>query len=264
MMTKKEDALRTYVAIILDRSGSMGNDHHNPNRVDMTIAGFNEQVQQIKMNSEDMETFVSLVTFNGNVYEHLWNQPAAELYETTAEDYRPSGSTAMRDALGYVIEKLQKTTDIADENNAYLVVVISDGDDNTSHHYSIPALRELVESTKKDDNWTITYMGCSEEYLKEVEKQTAIPTSNMAAFDPSAVGIRKGYAASGGKIGEYLRSRKCDGVKSLATFYSDTAGVAADFTEAALNHVAIKDTIIDSTASNLLGSGVAVAWDDGQ
>src|ERR1019366_2335671 len=86
----------TIVAIVLDSSGSMADTKQQ------TVQGFNEQVQQAKMNAKNQkdvgEYKACIVTFNGEVFEHQWLVPVEELQEATNEDYQPGGSTAMRDA----------------------------------------------------------------------------------------------------------------------------------------------------------------------
>ena len=178
--SKTDDPLNTYVAIVLDKSGSMASTK------DQTIQGYNEQVQQIRKNAKDQKTFVSLVTFSSDVYEHLWNEPAEQLQEASAEDYIPDGTTAMRDAIGYTVQKLTKTAE-KDANNAFLVIIISDGAENSSQHVTKPALKELVEGRQAQGNWTFTYMGCSEDEVRRVAQETAIPIANMAVWENRTV-----------------------------------------------------------------------------
>ena len=166
---------KTYVTMILDQSGSMCGTKAQ------AVQGYNEQVQQMKLNSKEQDIFCSLITFNGNVFEHLWCEPAEKLTEAAADDYNTSGTTAMRDAVGYAIEKLQRTTD-SKEDVAYLVVIISDGEENASRHYSVEALRELKDSVDKTGKWTFTYMGCNDKYLKKVAQEMNIPISNVAKW----------------------------------------------------------------------------------
>ena len=162
-MSKEKKKL--YVAIVLDKSGSMWKTR------EAAIIGYNEQVQQLKINEDDLETEVCLVTFNGQVFEHLWCVPTDDLTEIGDDDYKPLGATALRDAMGYTIKKLMDTTDYEDENNAYLVIAISDGDTMSDKHYSVGALKELIEGCQATKQWTFTHMGCNENYLKEMVKK---------------------------------------------------------------------------------------------
>jgi uncharacterized protein YegL len=217
--------MKTHVAIVLDRSGSMAATK------DKTIIGYNEQVQQLKMNAKEQDILVSLVTFNGDVVEHLWNVPADQLQEASSEDYTPEGATAMRDAVGYTVKKLLDTTNPNEDNVAYLVIIISDGETNKDIHYSVASLKEMIESCQKTGKWTFTYMGCSENYLKEVSHQTGVPLSNMAVWsnstgDQALKAMKMSTARSAG----YFACRS-QGMTSVNNYMNDEVGAVADFTK---------------------------------
>jgi uncharacterized protein YegL len=216
---------KTYVAIILDKSGSMAGTKAQ------TIAGFNEQVQETKKNAKDQDIFCSLVTFDGEVYEHLWNVPANDLSEATAEAYKPTGATAMRDAMGYTIQKLLNTTDHDNEDNSYLIIAISDGDTNSDKHYNPAALKEMVEACRGTGRWTFTYMGCTKEYVEKIARETSIPLANVAAWSNSTADAAiAGMSNQRKRLSKFYGARG-QGVKACANYMSDVVGASADFTE---------------------------------
>lgn len=215
---------KTYVTIILDKSGSMDDTR------DTVIQGFNEQVQQMKINAKESEIYGSLVTFNGDVYENLWCVPAAEINEATREDYRPEGMTALRDAVGYTLTKLKNTVP-DDPDTAHLVVIISDGVENSSKHVSQSALKEQIDSLQKTGRWTFTYMGCDEAYLQKVAKETNIPISNMAVWkNDTAENATRGLRRSKKCIDRYY-SFRATGQNISSQLYSTNVGQLADFTK---------------------------------
>lgn len=222
-----KDKAKTYVAIVLDKSGSMGGTQAQ------TIAGYNEQIQQLREDAKDTEIYVSLVTFNGEVFEHFWNVPAAELKEAAVEEYRPGGNTAFRDAVGYAIKKLQETTDTKDENNGYLIIAISDGYENSSSHFSAEQLRRLIDSCEETGRWTITYMGCDATYLKEVARQTGIKLDNMALWNnTSSSKTTRGLHQNRSKLAAYMTFRK-GGEYKASNFHSEMEGCFADYSYSA-------------------------------
>ena len=240
-MTNKE---KTYVAFILDKSGSMMEVKSQ------TIKGFNEHVEQIKEDSKDTEIFTSLVTFNGEVYESFWNQPADSLVAITNKDYKPSGSTALNDAIGYTLRKLADTTDVNDENNSYLIFILSDGDENASHKISQAEVKELIDSYSKNESWTFTYLGCDASYLEKVSRNLNIPISNMAVYTANAAGTKKVFEHSKEKFGDFLRSRKA-GVKSLkACYYSNDALSLADFSVDQSVDNTMKSQVVDNNSTD--------------
>lgn len=249
---------KTYITIILDQSGSMINTKAQ------AVQGYNEQVQQMKINAKDQDIFCSLVTFNGDVFEHLWCEPAEKLAEATAEDYLTSGSTAMRDAVGYAIEKLQRTTD-PKEDIAHLVIVISDGAENSSKHYSVGALRELKDSVDRTGKWTFTYMlGCDDEYLHKIAKEMNVPISNMAKWSNARPELAvRGMKQHVNKTQNYYNNRNV-GFCSQSNVYSEDPCKLADFTEESPESSIPQmiDAKVPSTPLNTLDDGHKVVCGD--
>jgi uncharacterized protein YegL len=231
MRTKKKVNMgkkTTHVCMVLDQSGSMCTTKVQ------AVQGYNEQIQQMKLNAKDQNILGSLVTFNGEVFEHLWCEEATNLAEATVEDYVTEGSTAMRDAIGYTVEKLLKTTDSKDDDVAYLVVIISDGEENASRHYSVESLKELIQSVQKTGKWTFTYMGCDDEYIKKVAKETAIPLANMAKWSNASPEL-----ATRGMV----HNRKC-----LDAFYQDRLIGSSGSSSVYANCAVMSDGIADFTS----------------
>jgi hypothetical protein len=214
---------KTYAAIVLDKSGSM----HTSRK--QTVEGFNEHVQQLKEDSADQDIFVSLITFNGQVFEHLWNEPAEKITEAVMADYRPSGCTALYDAVGYTIDKLSETVQV-DENTSFLIVIISDGMENASDHFTSSLLQEKIQEKQSKGNWTFTYMGCDESYLKKLSKETAIPISNMAAWsNKTAASTSCALHESRDKMKKYFAARSVGASGMSACYHSESVDYCANY-----------------------------------
>jgi len=198
-MTKKK--AKTRVDLILDRSGSMWSGR------DETVIGYNEHVQQFRQDAENQDLEVSLTTFNGNVFEHHWNVPAKELNEATVESYQPGGLTALRDAIGYVIDKHLSEED--DLDYAHLVIIISDGGENASRQYSPEMISELFEGCEKSGRWTFTFMGCDQAHLLNTGMQ--LKAGNVAKWDnKSKKAAKRGMAGSKKAVARYMAARCVD------------------------------------------------------
>lgn len=235
---------KTRTLIVLDRSGSMGSIRNQ------AVQNYNEQVQQMKENAKDQEIFCSVVSFNGNVVEHLWNEPAEKLEEATYESYVPSGGTALWDAVGYSIKKLLNAGD--DENTATLVVIISDGEETSSTHYSSDQVRALIEECQGTGRWTFSYLGCDERHLKKIAQQTAIPISNMAVWsNTSQEAAQSSLGFANTRRDSYYRSRN-KGVLRTANLYSDVSGESANFAEPAI--VDDFSNVVDNSVNNSVTS----------
>jgi hypothetical protein len=174
---------------------------------DEVVIAYNELVQQFHEDAKNQHLEVSLLTFNGNVYEHMWNEPAEKLEEATCESYVPSGATALRDAVGYAIEKHNAEYD---PEAAYLLVIISDGKDNPQNtpQYSPEVLSELIEGCEKSDHWTIAYTGCQKTDLDDSGLNLK---KNVALWDnKTSHGAVAGGMANTAAAKKYMRERVFD------------------------------------------------------
>ncbi len=110
-------------------------------------------------------------------------------------------------------------------------MVISDGYENSSKHFSIPQLRELVDSVQKTKDWTISYMGCDENYLKEVAKQTGVALANMAVWSNKNVALHdQATKAQAVKLGNFYKGR-ARGMKATDNLYSPAQDFCADWSK---------------------------------
>ena len=200
----------TRIAIVLDKSGSMGNDHQNPTRTSETVEGYNKQIREIVSNSNSQDIKLSLFTFNQTVYEHLIDVDAKELTEATVESYNPSGWTAWYDGLGYAIEKLEELGK-NDPECSYLVITISDGQENHSTHFNSNTLRKKIDACKATKKWTFSFMGCNDSDIKEFNEtsgtRTSFQWSNAKSGD-----TEKSMRYASAKLGDYLNKQRQEGV----------------------------------------------------
>lgn len=242
----------TYTAIILDQSGSMADTR------DEAVAQYNEQVQQMKLAAKDGKGkfYGSLVTFNGNVFEHLWCEDANLMKEVkNPEDYVTDGATAMRDALGYTVEKLLATTDSKNPNVSYLVVVISDGQSHSDKYYRTReerlSFKEITDSLQRTGRWTFSYLGCSEEDAHKIADEMGIAHSNTAAWSNKSKGLAvRGMGAQKKALDRYYSNRG-KGMAASANLYSDDGGVANFECAAADNLVFMDEAQVAPTVMNV-------------
>ena len=195
---------KLHIALVLDKSSSMSATR------DHTISGFNEQVAQIKLNAKDApyETTVTLITFNGDVFEHLLMAPVDQLEEADPSFYKCEGMTAMFDGMGYAVRKISEA--MGPEDDA-LIITISDGDENSSKHYKAASLKEMLDGLQATKRWTISYMGCDASILYKVAQQTGIPVSNMASWSNQSAGSSKRAMTGTAKaIDRYMKGKFSD------------------------------------------------------
>jgi len=217
---------RTYIAIVLDRSGSMQTVKKQ------TINGYNEQVKILleEASSDRSETFASLVTFNGSVSEEFFNAPVEILREMHESQYNPDGWTAMRDAVGYTVDKLCKDTDPTDEFNSYLVVVISDGEENKSRFWTAERLSQKVKELQDTNRWTFTYIGANQD-LSQVQTATGFKLGNMISYNSDARGTESAFHSNATQMKKWLDVKNTSNKSHSTDNYFEGAKSADELTK---------------------------------
>lgn len=211
---------RTYVVVLLDRSGSMQS-------VKMpTVRGYNEQVQVLleEASAPDRgETFASLVTFNGKISEDFWNAPIEILREMHESEYNPTGNTSYYDALGYTINKLCESSDPNDEFNSYLVIAISDGEDTSSRVWTKQKISEKVKELEGTNRWTFTFIGANMD-IHTFQREHGYSSGNTMAYRGDSAGTAAAFAANAGQLkkffkGKFAHHQAGKGDFAMADFY---------------------------------------------
>ena len=159
----------TELVFILDKSGSMAGLERD------TIGGFNSMLD--KQKQEAGECRITTVLFD-NRYELLHDRiDIRAVGPMTEKEYRVGGNTALLDAIGRTIHKLagvQKNT--AEEYRAgnVMLVIITDGEENSSREYSAGKVRAMIEEEKKY-GWEFMFLGANID---------AVETAGRFGIDP--------------------------------------------------------------------------------
>lgn len=132
------------IVVILDESGSMDSV-----RTKM-IESINDLIKEQKQVKDRTATF-TLVKFNDRVNRVIKNEILSDVSYISSEDYNPSGSTALYDAIADTINWFR------DEKNV-LVVIVTDGQENASRKYSKREVSDIIESKKQYDDWSFVYL----------------------------------------------------------------------------------------------------------
>lgn len=182
-----------HAMIVMDKSGSMSGLR------DEAISHFNETVETIRdqARKESVGATVTLITFNHEATEVFYKADIDALHSLDPKDYQPNGSTALNDALGHGVTKLER--DVA-PGDRVVVSIVSDGHENASREFNAVAVKDLVERLSKGD-WTFMHLGARQN-LGDVAKAYGFDPSNVSAFSGSA----KGLEMSTGRVQNAMRS----------------------------------------------------------
>lgn len=208
--------VKTYVGIVLDRSGSMQSLQSE------VVGAFNDQVDAIKKMAKEQDVKVTLVTFSTTVDEAtLLHRDARHLKPLYESNYRPDGMTSLFDAMGDTITEFKRVEDYDDPDVAFLLIVITDGEENSSKRFSRNDIRRLVDDTNEDGRWTITYLGTNQNVLA-VTQSIGLKIGNAGAWNFSNDGLREASRSLTYAIGNYGDSR-LRGDTAVNCFYSNTS-----------------------------------------
>lgn len=209
---KSTKITKTYVAFVLDKSGSMASVQ------DATISTFNEQIEKIERDSADIKTNVSLITFNDRVDVVYLNESVKKLEKLTTKTYAPNGMTAMYDAVGDTLDKLEAVKDSKKENVAFLVLVVSDGAENSSKRHTQSNIAERIQKLQQTKRWTFTYLGANQD-LSDISAKLNIPIMNTASFVASNAGLKTASVMTRSAIGNYYSKLQTADVSATCDFY---------------------------------------------
>ena len=132
------------IVVVLDESGSMDDI-----RQDM-IDALNSLITEQKQISERPAKF-TLVKFNDSVTKVVSNRDLREVSTLTRQDYRPDRSTSLYDALGETIDWFRYETNV-------LMVIITDGMENSSRKYNHSQIKQMLDEKQKYRNWSYVYL----------------------------------------------------------------------------------------------------------
>lgn len=211
-VTTTEADLKTYVAIVLDRSSSMDIIRSE------AVAVFNEQVDAIKKNSKNVETSVSLFTFATQADSPiLFNVPATKLEKLKLDEYVPNGMTAMYDSVGMAIDGMVELPDAKDPNTSFLFIIISDGQENCSKKYRSVDIASRIQELQKTGRYTFSYLGANQD-LSKVSQLLNIPIGNTMTFTSNSIGTMDAAMTTASATSNYLGIRG-QGIAATKDFY---------------------------------------------
>ena len=146
----------TELVFILDKSGSMGGLERD------TIGGYNSMLE--KQKAVPGECLITTVLFD-NDYELLHDKiDIRAVSPITEKEYSVGGSTALLDAIGMTIHKIDNAQrHTADDYRAEKVmfVIITDGEENSSREYNSDKVKVQIERQKEKYGWEFIFLGAN-------------------------------------------------------------------------------------------------------
>lgn len=180
----------TEIIFIIDRSGSMSHLTQD------TIGGYNSFLEEQKKNDGDAN--VTTILFNESVHVVHDRVPIQHVPALTKSEYIASGMTALYDAVGHAIDtvgqKLSQTPE-KDRPSNVIVVITTDGEENSSREYSGSRIKEMIEHQQSKYNWTFLFIGAGIDAYRS-SSSIGIKSANTASYAASVDGLDNIYTSA--------------------------------------------------------------------
>jgi uncharacterized protein YegL len=166
----------THIELIVDRSSSM------TTLFKATVSGLQEFVDIQKRTTGSENATISLITFDDVVEYPVKNVPLHS-FTLDPKHIEPRGMTALYDALGMCFDKtpfMSKRT----------VVIITDGDDNSSVKFAPESISMQITERRKV-GWVFIFLAANQDAIAAGRK-LSIPAETSCTFDAEEEGATMG------------------------------------------------------------------------
>lgn len=176
VIPKSNDIKTIHIVDVIDCSGSMSGA-----KIRNAVKGINNGIDELKKDNIINYTY-TLCDFSGCTDINFSNI-VNKINNVNKVSFGPRGMTALYDAVGKTIKKVQKHIK---DNEKVLVNIYTDGGENGSIDYNKTSLNELIKSV--EGIFTVTFIGTNYD-VELVSKNLGIDKSNTLSYDGSAKGL---------------------------------------------------------------------------
>lgn len=184
----------TEIVVLLDRSGSM---HSIKNDME---GGFNVFLD--KLREQSGEAYISLYNFDTEYDTVYVRSPLAAAAALTLD---PRGGTALLDSMARCIDETGArfaSMPEKDRPGRVLMIVITDGEENSSTKVSAEALRAKIEHQQDVYKWEFQYLGANQDSF-QVSSMYGFAAHNTSNYTPTTAGIQSMFASVGSSANCY-------------------------------------------------------------
>lgn len=190
----------TEIIFIVDRSGSMSSIQRD------MIGGFNSFIkEQLKLPTDCKVSFYQFDTYDPKVEVVYERRPLKEVPELNTETFVPRGGTPLLDAVATVVKRVEKRLDEAyefDRPEKVLVVVITDGEENSSTEWNRDQVKQIIETKEEKNKWEFVYLGANQNAWA-VGATMGMKASSTLAYVASAGGTDSMWKSLSDKTAKY-------------------------------------------------------------
>jgi hypothetical protein len=207
---------KAHVALVLDASPSI-DDYH---LTDAAVRGVNDQLAALRATTSTAAG-VTLLQFSGDVRPVYEDVDLGRVKMLKREEYRPieGSGTALYDGVHAAIDKVDGRLG---EAETALVVIITDGEENSSRRNDPDQLAQRITKKTLTGRWTFVLLG-PKRSVRATAARIGIPAGNVREFDTTPAALGAGFDETRRSIGRYMDARD-RGVASTDGFYLPPKG----------------------------------------
>ena len=251
-MTKLQHYVN-HIALVVDRSGSMSH------LKDQVVTVFDRELDNLKRRSQELnqETRVSIYLFDSaHSIDCLVFDMDVMRMKSLKDHYQIKNQTALLDATGKAIEDNRRLPELYGDH-AFLVYVLTDGEENNSRNYTQGSLNSLIAGLP--DNWTVVCMVPNAAGVHEAKK-FGFPKDNIQVWDTTAKGIEDAGRKFTGAMENYM-SLRSQGVRSTKSFFTvDAAQVTQTQVKSALAELPTSDYLLLNVTKESVIAPFVESW----
>ncbi|MEO8765616.1 MAG: hypothetical protein ABI416_15055, partial [Ginsengibacter sp.] len=163
-------------------------------------------IQSLKERFADHELYVGLTRFNNEVMHTYYKENAFSVMKLDKKIYIPNGCTALYDAIGTTVLKLKDDIqpELDADISAVVIVIITDGHENSSRLFSFNGIRNLIKELEGTGKWTFSYLGATIDAV-DIAVNLNIKVKNSMSFEKAE--MKETYSKLKNSINRYVDLR---------------------------------------------------------
>lgn len=214
--------MKQYIGIVRDHSASMRGLSQT------AMKDYNTLIADIKKNAieKEVDTIISVMEcastpsdWSRSTINKLVVRNSSVIGMRSITEYATNGgSTPLYDAVGELISEMMNVPDAAENNVSFLVMVLTDGQENSSKTYKAFDLRQTIDRLQKSDRWSFTFRA-PRGAGGQLRADLGIHAGNLYEWETDQAGLETATIATQSSISDYYTTRAA-GATSTRSFYS--------------------------------------------
>lgn len=223
--------MKQYVGLVRDHSASMAGI------VDAARRDYNDNIDAIKEASvkEGIDTILNVIAFEdiNNIKREVVNSSINGV-KPLGHYSAPGHDTPLFDSVGELVEIMGKVPDVNDPGVSFLVMVTTDGVDNSSRRFDGRDIAQLIKKLQNTDRWTFTFRVPYNQKTSLV--RLGIPAENIREWEQTERGFQEATLGTRTAISSFYGAR-AQGATSSRNFYANMGTVSARQVENSMSDI---------------------------